>query len=241
MCATLASAWESVLLQLRAWFRVCQCTESFEARVRAGLTDAGVVLESDPAEPIGIVCFEQVDEALVALLHEARNDPRRRILALAASPEAAGAGRVWRLLHAGADDVLVWNERACAQLAARLQRWFEVDELAAQAAAQESLVGESPAWRALIRKIVEAARFSTMPRPLPSACPVGELMNLPTVLATPEITSPRKLSSSSSLLTSISPAARFSFSSSFKIDPPAGGGPYPPSPCASPTCVRSIS
>ncbi len=73
-------------------------------------------------------------------------------------------GTVWRLLHAGASDVVLWNDRAAAmQIAAKLWRWRETDEIAAQALSEQSMVGESPAWHVLVRKIIEAARFSTMP------------------------------------------------------------------------------
>ena len=71
---------------------------------------------------------------------------------------------IWRLLHAGASDVLLWNgPNAGAQLLARLRRWREIDELAEQVCRQQSMIGEAAAWRTLIRKVVEAARFSTMP------------------------------------------------------------------------------
>jgi transcriptional regulator with GAF, ATPase, and Fis domain len=152
------------LVQLKAWFRTCQCAESFEGRVHAALATTGIGLDMDQAGAYGIVGFEKVDDSLVAMLHEVRGDPRRRVLLVAASPQAADAGVIWRLLHAGASDVLVWSDDAApAQVSAKLQRWFEVDELVSQAATREGLVGESPAWQILIRKVVEASRYSTIP------------------------------------------------------------------------------
>ena len=148
-----------------AWFRVFQCAESFEAEIRAALAVAGVRIEMDPAVPYGVVCFDKVDEQVLDVLHSVRRDPRQRVLAVGASSWAPETGAIWRLLHAGASDVLHWdnNGGGTAQLAAKLQRWFEVDELAAQAVSQESLIGDSPAWHLVIRKVVEAARFSTIP------------------------------------------------------------------------------
>jgi transcriptional regulator with GAF, ATPase, and Fis domain len=147
------------------WLRIGQCTESFEGEIRATLAAIGVPIQADLAEPYGIVCFDKADEQLIALLHEARHDPRRRVLAVVASPHAAETHTIWRLLHAGASDVLPWSGDGggAAQFAAKLQRWFEVDELAEQALAREKLIGDSPAWRAVIREVVEAARFSTNP------------------------------------------------------------------------------
>ncbi len=147
------------------WVRVCQCAESFEAEVRAAIAAAGIFIEPDSAGPYGIVCFDKADEPLIALLYELRCDPNYRVLAITASPQAAETGAVWRLLHAGASDVMFWNGGAAAalQVAAKLQRWREVDELAGRAVSLERAIGDSAAWRALIRKVVEAARFSSIP------------------------------------------------------------------------------
>lgn len=153
-------------MQRRAiWFRGCQCGESFEADIRAALAHGGLEIEMDSPGPYGIVCFERADAELFGMLHEARPDPRCRVLAVTASSLALETGIIWRLLHAGASDVLLWNSTlaGAARLAAKFQRWFEVDELAEQAISQESLVGNSAAWLAVIRKVIEAARFSTIP------------------------------------------------------------------------------
>ena len=153
-------------MQLRVvWLRLGQCRESFGCEIRAVLAAAGVQIDTDLSGPYGIVCFDNADDQLLSLLHEVRRDPRRRVLAVAASPQAVKAGTIWRLLHAGASDVLLWigDGGTAAQFAARLQRWFEVDELARKAVSQELLIGESPAWQAVVRRVVEAARFSTIP------------------------------------------------------------------------------
>lgn len=147
------------------WLRMCQCRESFDAEIRAALAANGIPIEVDLVRPYGIICFEKADEQVFGLLHEVRRDPRLRVLAVAASSFAVETGTIWRLLHAGASDVMFWSGDGgeAAQLAAKLQRWFDVDELAEQAISQVSLIGNSPAWRAVIRKAIEAARFSTIP------------------------------------------------------------------------------
>jgi transcriptional regulator with GAF, ATPase, and Fis domain len=147
----------------KSWLRFFHCKESIENEIRAALQAAGLPTAAESAGRYGIVCFGIVDEELVASLHDVRRDPRRRIVAVAASTEAAGSGTMWRLLHAGASDVLNWSRDCAIQLAAKLRRWSEVDELAAQSTAEERLVGDSPAWHAILRKIVEAAAFSTIP------------------------------------------------------------------------------
>lgn len=150
-------------MQFSVWFRICQHAEAFGSQIRSTLTDAGISVDEDMGD-YGIVCFETVDDELIAVLNEVRNDPRRRVVVVGTSTQAVDSKVIWRLLHAGASDVVLWNRQSAgAQLVARLRRWHEVDELAEQVSVQQSMIGEAVAWRTLIRKIVEAARFSTIP------------------------------------------------------------------------------
>jgi transcriptional regulator with GAF, ATPase, and Fis domain len=76
-----------------------------------------------------------------------------------------GNGGNWRLLHAGAVDVLgTGTPRDVARaLHARVTRWAEVDRLIASPLIQRNLIGDSSAWRATLRTAVEAARFTDAP------------------------------------------------------------------------------
>src|SRR5262249_28419770 len=66
--------------------------------------------------------------------------------------------------HVGAADVMAWNEVSTArQVLAKLERWRCVEQLTAEALAQQPLAGESAAWRCLVRRVAEAARFSGSP------------------------------------------------------------------------------
>jgi transcriptional regulator with GAF, ATPase, and Fis domain len=71
-------------------------------------------------------------------------------------------GQAWRLLEAGAADVLAWDDLVdpCAVILARLERWQIVDSLIRSPLVQESLVGSSPAWLSALREIVEVAHFT---------------------------------------------------------------------------------
>ena len=69
----------------------------------------------------------------------------------------------WELLAAGAADVLEWGTDGASSLrtaAARVRRWFQVDRLARADPVTSRLIGESPAWLAALRWLVEIARFS---------------------------------------------------------------------------------
>ena len=70
---------------------------------------------------------------------------------------------VWQLLHAGAGDVVAWDEGQPARLAdcvaARLRRWHEVDALVDSTKVRDRLVGKSGAWIAAVRELVEVAQL----------------------------------------------------------------------------------
>ena len=57
--------------------------------------------------------------------------------------------------------MLAWTgEEVAAAVAQRLRRWRVVDELLDRPYVREFLVGDSPAWRSVLREAVEAARFT---------------------------------------------------------------------------------
>ena len=150
-------------------FRFWGGDNSCEARVRSGLAAAGIQLTSfgdSTGGQNGIVCFSQVDQGLFSFLQKSCAHANVRVLALAASASILENGGAWHLLHAGAADVMVWNGvPAAEQVLARLQRWRAIEELTASALRQRplALAGESTAWGCLVRRVVEAGRFSTAP------------------------------------------------------------------------------
>jgi transcriptional regulator with GAF, ATPase, and Fis domain len=93
----------------------------------------------------GILCFSEISHGLFSLLEEAGRRSDRHVIALAARPAALDAGAAWRLLEAGAADVLAWRDPATAEhIQAKLERWWAVDEL-------------------VVRQVAEAARFADAP------------------------------------------------------------------------------
>jgi transcriptional regulator with GAF, ATPase, and Fis domain len=134
-----------------------------EARIRDGLAAGGMQLtafEVGDADQFGIVGFSIVDDGLFTFIH----DSRRNVLALATSPSALENGCTWRLLEAGAGDVIVWNgASSAAQIQAKLERQRDLERLTNAALEQQPVVGESLAWRGLVRRVTEAASFSRSP------------------------------------------------------------------------------
>jgi transcriptional regulator with GAF, ATPase, and Fis domain len=77
----------------------------------------------------------------------------------------AGQRDLLRLLYAGASDVLAWPGACdCASLlAAKLERWQQIDEQLQTPYIRERLVGRSLAWIRALRQIVELAQFADAP------------------------------------------------------------------------------
>lgn len=117
-----------------------------------------------PAGP-GIVVFNNITPEVYTFIQSASRDGTERVLAIAENEAALSGNWAWRLLKAGASDVLVWSQlpEPAVVIAARLRRWLEVDSLLESADVREGLVGESRSWKAMLRQVVEAARFTDSP------------------------------------------------------------------------------
>ncbi len=145
-----------------AWFEACGCSPKLEAEVCAELATAGVESVARENCRFGVVCFADVDDALLSLLQAAVRQSCR-VLAVAAGP--AKDVPAWRLLDAGAADMLMWDPGGVTakQISVKLKRWSEIDCLVQRALSEGLLVGESAVWLNLVRRVVEAAYFSCAP------------------------------------------------------------------------------
>ena len=129
------------------------------------LRDAGLVVRElngvPPAGP-GLLLFEDLSHQLYDVLGELSQDGQGRVLAVAMRSSVLDRTSAWRLLGAGASDVLAWDQSPdpATDVAARLERWRAVDRLVALPAVRNNLVGGSPTWRAVLRQVVEAAAFT---------------------------------------------------------------------------------
>jgi hypothetical protein len=151
-----------------AWFHFCGNQDLAANGVLDRLASGGIQLcpfEKGAPCGNGILCFPEINDALWLLLREIGGYARGRVLALATSPSILAGGVSWRLLHAGACDVLAWDELGAVtpQIRARLERWAAIDKLTESAAVQDVLAGNSLAWRELMRTIVEAAYYTSAP------------------------------------------------------------------------------
>jgi transcriptional regulator with GAF, ATPase, and Fis domain len=103
-----------------------------------------------------------VTQGVFECLHEYSHNGFERVLAVALQATALAGGVTWQLLQAGASDVFAWERvpAPAAMIAARFERWDEVDRLVRSPLVQNNLVGQSRAWVSVLRQVVEVARFT---------------------------------------------------------------------------------
>ena len=116
-----------------------------------------------PTEP-GLVIFQDIDDDLQAFLHTTKQTGVPRILAINLTPTSLTTNSMWKLLRAGASDVLYWDQPdATAQaIAARLSRGHQIDELLTSPIVCETIVGRSPMTISVLRRLIEVACFTEM-------------------------------------------------------------------------------
>ena len=149
-----------------AW---CHFTEQINKATQKAITGA---LQEAGITPVaaggrttsgpGLVFVSDVNEEICGFLRDASRGGLERVLAVALSRSVGAGGGVWRLVQAGASDVLNWeaSHETARDVAARLTRWEAVDGLLRSAPVRDKLVGQSPAWISALRPIVEVARFT---------------------------------------------------------------------------------
>jgi transcriptional regulator with GAF, ATPase, and Fis domain len=156
-----------VPMQDEPWLHFWRCGGgACEGDIARSLTAAGVDFRACPPSAAvgdGIVCFAEIDDELFDFIGAASDRGFDRVLAIQASGRAPGASEAWQLLRAGATDVLAWSREAASaqRVKARLERWRGVDKLLRDFAEEQIVIGGSRAWRSLLRRIVEVARFTT--------------------------------------------------------------------------------
>jgi len=151
-----------------AWLHVTATQDSTANSIRDirdGLTGCGIFICGLEKARHGILVFSELDDQLLQSIAEIQYRTRGYILTLAVSPSALNRNDVSRLLQAGAADVLTWEDSAvvAAQIRAKLDRWHRIDELMDDASRRGLLIGSSLLWTSLMRRIIEAAHFSTAP------------------------------------------------------------------------------
>jgi DNA-binding NtrC family response regulator len=119
---------------------------------------------SEEEADLGLVFLETPDSGLLLELREiCRSIPR--VLAVALAKDPLPAERCGQILQAGAADILWWHgSRTIARdILDRLQRWNSIEDDLRSSMVRDHMVGQSPAWSAVLRELIEIARFSPAP------------------------------------------------------------------------------
>ena len=143
---------------LKAWLRGLNGTDP---RLCGAVRDAlGAELQVADDAPLGIVVGDRPDAATLRQIRALA--ARARMMYLSGPDLRLDADQKWRLLSAGAADILDWphDGRLAARIIPRMTRWAEIETLLASDQVRGRLVGESPAWQQVLREAVEIAAFS---------------------------------------------------------------------------------
>jgi len=147
------------------WFKCFSGTAAPVAAVASELARLGFSVHFDRTKSQDnsncVAAVSALDSKIIAELETVSKSSN--VMVLSAPTLTLSAEMRWRLLDAGAADVLDWTDDGtlAEQIAARVRRWAEIDRLADDASIRQMLVGDSPPWRSLVRKLVEIAVFST--------------------------------------------------------------------------------
>jgi transcriptional regulator with GAF, ATPase, and Fis domain len=133
---------------------VCAAVEALRA--------AGITLDASgiaAGVEIAVVFAGRVDPVTALRVGEIAATCKRVLAILVADARTSQDGLA--LLDAGASDVLVWCDGAAMSVAHRLARWQAVERVLESPAVRDHLIGDGRAWRRLLRRVVEIARFTS--------------------------------------------------------------------------------
>jgi transcriptional regulator with GAF, ATPase, and Fis domain len=113
----------------------------------------------------GILIVSEITPQICDFVRTVSKDKSERIVVLLTEETSSISGNPWQILQAGASDVLVWRHILDfpSAITAKFQRWQEIDNLVDSALIRNSLVGHSRAWKSVLRRLIEVARFTDDP------------------------------------------------------------------------------
>ena len=146
---------------LLLWFDP-EVAGSTRAAIADGLAAAGIEPAAPGARAVAGVFFGTVREPVLDAVSRLASGADDRLVAVAATGSDVDDRDAWRLIAAGAADVFCWrhSDTPAQEIAARLERWAEIDAQLESDRVGVTLVGRCPAWRRALREVVEVARYS---------------------------------------------------------------------------------
>lgn len=140
-----------------------QTTPLVQALASVGIR--GCSFDANEGQCPGLLCFDRVTEDVFDFLRETSQRGLQRVLALALPPCRLTREDANRILGCGTADVLCWTDlqQAAADVAARVARWHEIDDVINSPLISENLIGKSPVWISALRQIIETGKFTDAP------------------------------------------------------------------------------
>ncbi|MEW6291642.1 MAG: sigma 54-interacting transcriptional regulator [Thermodesulfobacteriota bacterium] len=139
----------------------------FSAQISQTLQDKGAAIcdfNDDEAARGGIVFFAQVTEKLCDFVRDKSHNGFDRVLGVLVNPDASGCVDAWKVLEAGASDVLTCQRDDRCDIAQRIMdrfsRWSAVDFLLTSDLVRRNVIGKSRKWIKTLREIIEISHFS---------------------------------------------------------------------------------
>src|SRR4029077_14377693 len=155
----------SICCWLHYWERTPRSDSEELTRELARIRVNSAPLNQNLPSGAGVCVFSEPTPGLSDFLRTVSRSGRERIIAVAGQGGLVDGICHWDLLPAGASDVLIWStaDRVSRQVCDRLELWLLVDQLIEASSVADFVVGKTAVWRAMLRGIVEIARFSDAP------------------------------------------------------------------------------
>ncbi len=150
--------------RVSAWVETTEAARKPAQRLLDELSIQGVDCSAlDENSGRGLFVFDTSTVDLHGRLAERARDSQ--VIAVATSREPLARGAALELLNAGASDVVQLGDPAAIAraISARFRRWVAVDRLIDSAVVTRNLIGDHARWRSFLRRVVDVARFSTLP------------------------------------------------------------------------------
>jgi hypothetical protein len=161
---TYPNGQERFEMAIKAWIHWIDGYQKQAAHeVLALLTQQGIEVQSFDAylsSGIGVIFSREVTTEICEQLRELSRNGQIQVLACCEASIPCDVA--WRLMEAGASDVLMCKDcrQVVHQITARLQRWEKVNRMENAPAMQNAIVGESQALKAILRQVIEVAHFT---------------------------------------------------------------------------------
>jgi transcriptional regulator with GAF, ATPase, and Fis domain len=109
---------------------------------------------------LGVAVLAQPDDRVLDSLRELAQDGS--VLAVAVGENHLDPAAMWRVLDAGAADLLLWPvlPADAQEVACRLQRWQTIRSLVDSEVVHNRVAGRGAAWQSLLRGVVEVAHLT---------------------------------------------------------------------------------